>query len=363
MWKYFLLFSFVFCTSEKIDFKKIEAKEVLRIQKNFQESKKNLDTHVYFFGNVQGETKDCGCAKNPKGGLKRRHAFATKKSLKQEKFVFDTGSSLFKTPVLSSHDEKESINTALRLFEEHKKMGVKYKNIAEFDLSAGLMFLEELQRKNPSVSFLSSNLSMNNGKEIWKKSNLVEHLGKKFLILSFANLQSIQIKGLKEAEISQSLVNGLLAEKNFDFIFVLSELTSFNNFKLGSLLEKSNRPYAILGSKEIYSMEKPITKKSGIYWTGMDRGQSWEHFSFSSKNKHTFWMDEKTFSESLQALKRIETEKLSLEKHQEKKSYQSEVDHLESDEKDLFNKLGNPQSYLFYEPQAVIMDEKWGSLE
>jgi len=162
-------------------------------------SKENfLDISIVSTSNVFSEYYDCGCPKNPLGGLARKTFFLKNMMPGRDSFLIDAGNALFDSNQINPDNlSLENKRFKARNFVKTLEfLGQDIMNIGSNDFKGGVDFLIDIT-KDSSVNFISANLyDKSSNKLLFKPYHILEKNGAKIAFI-----------GLSESAKSNSMVN------------------------------------------------------------------------------------------------------------------------------------------------------------
>ena len=141
--------------------------------------------------NVYSEFYDCGCPKNPLGGLARKTFFLKNMMPGRDSFLIDAGNALFDSNQinpdnLSIENKRFKARNFVKTLEF---LGQDVVNIGSNDFKGGVDFLINIT-KDSSVNFISANLyDKSSNKLLFKPYHIVEKDGAK---IAFIGLNSLK---------------------------------------------------------------------------------------------------------------------------------------------------------------------------
>ena len=164
--------------------------------------------------NVYSEFYDCGCPKNPLGGLARKTFFLKNMMPGRDSFLIDAGNALFDSNQinpdnLSIENKRFKARNFVKTLEF---LGQDVVNIGSNDFKGGVDFLINIT-KDSSVNFISANLyDKSSNKLLFKPYHIIEKDGAKIAFI-----------GLSQSARSNSIINKNFIEEGNRYI---SELKS-----------------------------------------------------------------------------------------------------------------------------------------
>lgn len=177
------------------------------------------DVRLVFHGAVHGEIEDCGCKRNPLGGVAQRAGVLQQMDGEGEIVLVDAGN-LFGKPTPQGREQ-----TAF-LVQETRDLGYAVNGVGPWDLNYGVDFLRE---QAEHLSFTSANLEVD-GELLFPPYRVTEHAGIRFGWISVmdpdAKLQPMEpLSNVTVAPFDQALAKHLpeLREKA-DVVVLLSNL-------------------------------------------------------------------------------------------------------------------------------------------
>ena len=180
-----------------------------------EESKNNIQNiSIVSTTNVYSEFYDCGCPKNPLGGLARKTFFLKNMMTGRDSFLIDAGNALFDSNQinpdnLSIEDKRFKARNFVKTLEF---LGQDVVNIGSNDFKGGVDFLIDIT-KDSSVNFVSANLYDKSSKKLlFKPYHIMEKDGAKIAFI-----------GLSQSARSNSIINKNFIEEGNKYI---SELKS-----------------------------------------------------------------------------------------------------------------------------------------
>lgn len=159
--------------------------------------------------NVYSEFYDCGCPKNPLGGLARKKFFLDNMMPGRESFLVDAGNALFDSNQinpdnLSIKDKRFKARNFVKALEF---LGQDVVNIGSNDFKGGVDFLIDIT-KDSSVNFISANLyDKSTNSLLFKPYHILEKDGAKIAFI-----------GLSQSARSNSILNKNFIEEGNKFI-------------------------------------------------------------------------------------------------------------------------------------------------
>ena len=181
-----------------------------------QEASKNNIQNISIVSttNVYSEFYDCGCPKNPLGGLARKTFFLKNMMPGRDSFLIDAGNALFDSNQinpdnLSIENKRFKARNFVKTLEF---LGQDVVNIGSNDFKGGVDFLIDIT-KDSSVNFVSANLYDKSSKKLlFKPYHIMEKDGAKIAFI-----------GLSQSARSNSIINKNFIEEGNKYI---SELKS-----------------------------------------------------------------------------------------------------------------------------------------
>ena len=181
-----------------------------------QEASKNNIQNISIVSttNVYSEFYDCGCPKNPLGGLARKTFFLKNMMPGRDSFLIDAGNALFDSNQinpdnLSIENKRFKARNFVKTLEF---LGQDVVNIGSNDFKGGVDFLIDIT-KDSSVNFVSANLyDKSSNKLLFKPYHIMEKDGAKIAFI-----------GLSQSARSNSIINKNFIEEGNKYI---SELKS-----------------------------------------------------------------------------------------------------------------------------------------
>jgi len=162
-------------------------------------SKENfLYISILSTSNVFSEYYDCGCPKNPLGGLARKTFFLKNMMPGRDSFLIDAGNALFDSNQINPDNlSLENKRFKARNFVKTLEfLGQDIVNIGSNDFKGGVDFLIDIT-KDSSVNFISANLyDKSSNKLLFKPYHVLEKNGAKIAFI-----------GLSESARSNSMIN------------------------------------------------------------------------------------------------------------------------------------------------------------
>ena len=159
--------------------------------------------------NVYSEFYDCGCPKNPLGGLARKTFFLKNMMPGRDSFLIDAGNALFDSNQinpdnLSIENKRFKARNFVKTLEF---LGQDIVNIGSNDFKGGVDFLINIT-KDSSVNFISANLyDKSSNKLLFKPYHIIEKDGAKIAFI-----------GLSQSARSNSIINKNFIEEGNKFI-------------------------------------------------------------------------------------------------------------------------------------------------
>ena len=209
--------------------------------------------------NVYSEFYDCGCPKNPLGGLARKKFFLNNMMAGRESFLVDAGNALFDSNQinpdnLSIKDKRFKARNFVKALEF---LGQDVVNIGSNDFKGGVDFLIDIT-KNSSVNFISANLyDKSKNSLLFKPYHILEKDGAKIAFI-----------GLSQSARSNSILNKNFIEEgnkyiselkpSVDIIVLLVNVLDENLIDLSKSFEKAD--YIFLSGTT--KRTEPRTKQS-----------------------------------------------------------------------------------------------------
>lgn len=157
-----------------------------------------LDISIVSTSNVFSEYYDCGCPKNPLGGLARKKFFLKNMMPGRDSFLIDAGNALFDSNQinpdnLSIENKRFKARNFVKTLEF---LGQDVVNIGSNDFKGGVDFLIDIT-KDSSVNFISANLfDKSSNKLLFKPYHILEKDGAKIAFI-----------GLSQSARSNSILN------------------------------------------------------------------------------------------------------------------------------------------------------------
>ena len=173
-----------------------------------------LDISIVSTSNVYSEYYDCGCPKNPLGGLARKTFFLKNMMPGRDSFLIDAGNSLFDSNQinpdnLSIENKRFKARNFVKILEF---LGQDVVNIGSNDFKGGVDFLIDIT-KDSSINFISANLYDKSSNELlFKPYYVYEKDGARIAFI-----------GLSQSARSNSIINKNFIEEGNRYI---SELKS-----------------------------------------------------------------------------------------------------------------------------------------
>jgi len=140
----------------------------------------------FFTGNVDGEREDCGCKKNPMGGLTRKAHLVTSASKAAHPLeqpdglaVVDAGNLLFASSSVRKLGDKQQQAALLQaeaIVESFNVIGCDAFGVGQNDVAMGVEALGKLRRK-ATFPFVSANLRARGGKALMFEPFVVREVG------------------------------------------------------------------------------------------------------------------------------------------------------------------------------------------
>ena len=159
--------------------------------------------------NVYSEFYDCGCPKNPLGGLARKTFFLKNMMPGRDSFLIDAGNALFDSNQinpdnLSIQNKRFKARNFVKTLEF---LGQDVVNIGSNDFKGGVDFLVNIT-KDSSVNFISANLyDKSSNKLLFKPYHILEKDGAKIAFI-----------GLSQSARSNSIINKNFIEEGNKYI-------------------------------------------------------------------------------------------------------------------------------------------------
>ena len=159
--------------------------------------------------NVYSEFYDCGCPKNPLGGLARKTFFLKNMMPGRDSFLIDAGNALFDSNQinpdnLSIENKRFKARNFVKTLEF---LGQDVVNIGSNDFKGGVDFLVNIT-KDSSVNFISANLyDKSSNKLLFKPYHILEKDGAKIAFI-----------GLSQSARSNSIINKNFIEEGNKYI-------------------------------------------------------------------------------------------------------------------------------------------------
>lgn len=193
---------------------------------------------LWYTSNVHGEREDCGCKKNPLGGLTRKstliHQKPEGKVVPDAQLVLDTGDLFYVGPHLRrliDADKAAAQERALAIVESFNKMGCDAFAPGEYDAALGLERLLELHKAS-KFPWVSANMHKKGAAKPLFQPFLVKDIaGTKVVIVGVSNNVGGTPKYYDEANLqvrdpAQALKNhaAAIAAEKPDAILLLSNL-------------------------------------------------------------------------------------------------------------------------------------------
>jgi len=198
--------------------------------------------NLYYTANRHGEIEPCGCHVNQLGGLHRMKTFLDSdrpKYAKEPMLFVDSGDSFFSASRISENRKDQELLRAKLIAEAYKKMKLDVFTPGERDFAAGIEVLRELEKLS-GATFLSSNLVTSDGKELFKKSHIIERGGMSVGLFSLASEKALEgvegVKVLPPLSVAKEIVSGL-REKKVSAIVLLSHMGLPEERELASKVE------------------------------------------------------------------------------------------------------------------------------
>jgi 2',3'-cyclic-nucleotide 2'-phosphodiesterase (5'-nucleotidase family) len=222
--------------------------------------------------NVYSEFYDCGCPKNPRGGIARK-AFFTSQVYKGDHIQVDAGNSLFDSNLinpdgLSMEQKKYKARNFIKALEFIKQDIV---NIGSNDFKGGVDFLKEITRDS-SVKFISANLYDKSTKKLlFKPYHIVEKDGAKIAFIGLsqsARFSTIVNKNFIEE--GNRYINEL--KLSVDVIVLLVNVKGNNAIDLSSAFPDAD--HIFLSGNTNRTLPNTIQSKSGpLVYSGDVQGK------------------------------------------------------------------------------------------
>ena len=159
--------------------------------------------------NVYSEFYDCGCPKNPLGGLARKTFFLKNMMPGRDSFLIDAGNALFDSNQINPDNlSVENKRFKARNFVKTLEfLGQDVVNIGSNDFKGGVDFLVNIT-KDSSVNFISANLyDKSSNKLLFKPYHILEKDGAKIAFI-----------GLSQSARSNSIINKNFIEEGNKYI-------------------------------------------------------------------------------------------------------------------------------------------------
>ena len=173
-------------------------------------SKENIQNiSIVSTTNVYSEFYDCGCPKNPLGGLARKTFFLKKMMPGRDSFLIDAGNALFDSNQinpdnLSIENKRFKARNFVKTLEF---LGQDVVNIGSNDFKGGVEFLINITESS-SVNFISANLYDKSSNELlFKPYHILEKDGLKIAFI-----------GLSQSARSNSIINKNFIEEGNKYI-------------------------------------------------------------------------------------------------------------------------------------------------
>tara|TARA_B100000575_G_C23096740_1_gene632588 strand:- start:12 stop:1121 length:1110 start_codon:yes stop_codon:yes gene_type:complete len=229
-----------------------------------------LNISIVSTSNVYSEFYDCGCPKNPLGGLARKTFFLKNMMPGRDSFLIDAGNALFDSNQinpdnLSIENKRFKARNFVKTLEF---LGQDVVNIGSNDFKGGLDFLINIT-KNSEVNFISANLYDKSSNELlFEPYHILEKDGTKIAFI-----------GLSEAASSNSIINkNFIVEGNryiselkssVDIIFLLVNVIDNNSIDLSQSFK--NADYIFLSGSTMRTEPRSKQSDSGalIYGGGI----------------------------------------------------------------------------------------------
>lgn len=244
---------------------------------------------IIFTGNVNGETEQCGCAVNPKGGLDRRLNYVRELKKDIPTLIVDAGNALFPTKALDPSQIDFQKKRASVILKAHVMMGVAAQNVGYLDFGAGIDFLKSEAQK-VGLKLVSTNLIDKQGKALFPTEVSIDlSAGVKALVLgvsaggagpAVAN-GDVQIKDPVQA-VSEKL-KGVAPET---IVVLLSDLGETATIDLA---HKIDRQLVIVESRDLSSIEIPLHEGKSMIVRSNLQGQQWGNLQLALNPKAEGW--------------------------------------------------------------------------
>tara|TARA_S200000501_G_scaffold376401_1_gene431261 strand:+ start:2693 stop:3802 length:1110 start_codon:yes stop_codon:yes gene_type:complete len=193
------------------------------------------DISIVSTSNVYSEFYDCGCPKNPLGGLARKVFFLNNMMPGRESILVDAGNSLFDSNQINP--DKLSVDNkkfkARNFVKTLEFLGQDIVNIGSNDFKGGADFLVEIT-KGSSVNFISANLfDKASNRLLFKPYHIINKDGTKIAFIGLsqsARFKSIINKNFIEA--GNKYINEL--KPNVDLVVLLINVRDDNIIDLST---------------------------------------------------------------------------------------------------------------------------------
>ena len=255
--------------SEEVLTKDVSSEE---IQTNSVEQPKNTAQNISIVSttNVYSEFYDCGCPKNPLGGLARKKFFLDNMMSRKEYLLVDAGNALFDSNQinpdnLSIKDKKFKARNFIKTLEF---LGQDIVNIGSNDFKGGVDFLIDIT-KNSSVNFISANLyNKSTNSLLFKPYHILEMDGARIAFI-----------GLSQSARSNSIINKNFIEEgnkyiselkpSVDIIVLLVNVLDENLIDLSQSFEKADYIFLSGSTKRTEPRTKQSDEGALVYGGGI----------------------------------------------------------------------------------------------
>ena len=255
--------------SEEVLTKDVSSEE---IQTNSVEQPKNTAQNISIVSttNVYSEFYDCGCPKNPLGGLARKKFFLNNMMSRKEYLLVDAGNALFDSNQinpdnLSIKDKKFKARNFIKTLEF---LGQDIVNIGSNDFKGGVDFLIDIT-KNSSVNFISANLyNKSTNSLLFKPYHILEMDGARIAFI-----------GLSQSARSNSIINKNFIEEgnkyiselkpSVDIIVLLVNVLDENLIDLSQSFEKADYIFLSGSTKRTEPRTKQSDEGALVYGGGI----------------------------------------------------------------------------------------------
>lgn len=229
---------------------------------DWAKNNQSLLLNVLATSNIASKLGPCGCSTNPKGGVDRRYNFIeTQKNLTGYLLQLDAGNSLFASRNLDASMIFKQQERAKKMSIAQRDLGVEAQNVGAYDLASGVEFVVNLGRTT-GLNFISSNIQNSKDGGFPFKTHFIKELkgAGKVLVLGFTSPEDTPPAGFRILE-PEAILKSKIQEFKPSVTLVLSDMGQVRDMRL---LENSNMPIMVIGSRELGAIDIPVHAGSGF---------------------------------------------------------------------------------------------------